>query len=1063
MASKGETVKYVIDADVSEFIRGMLEAAAAADVGGKSIDKSLTGTKKSTENNFRDIQSSTKRTAQSIRSFATALSGFNTTSIILGVSALSGAVLELSGALAAAGSTVSILFPALLEGGAAVATFKTGISGLSAAFKAIQKNDPKAFQASLANLGPAATSVAYALGGLNKAFNSVKLNTQNALLAGIGSTLLNVGGKVLPTVNAGFQEIGQAINGVLKQAGNLAGGSLFNGLLATIFADTAHNVTILSGALAPLLSIFTNLYLITRPYVSLLAQDFVNLTKTVSAYLGSAKGQESLNLAIQEGLIAVQQLGHLIGAVFGLLVSIFRTSALSGVSLITTLTGIIKQTEAWVNSAKGQQDLISLFNFTSLALKNVAHSIGIASQVFFGILNLLDSLSPAVQNIIIEFLSFAAALGPVGGYFLRLFGAVKTVVVVVFNLGEQLFGVFKILGLFSSIALVAATALFVLGAIIGGPLGAALEIIGGVIATYIVLNYLLAISSQTAAVGVLETGEAGVAAAGGLATAAGGAELLQSALLPLLVLAAGVLLILGMLGVFSSKGKQAASASSGLGTSLGALQKSLKGVGTTGAKTNSAALAPLSDSLNNVGDAADSASGSLASFDKMNVLTDNSAAGAGIPGLPAVPDIGAGSVGAPTLDTGDFDKALAGMEKNFDGFKTDLGKGIPNPFAVVGQWIDAHPWIGLAIFGGIILAIAAAFIVLDVAAFPITLTIGLIVLAIIAVIAIVILLVQNWSTVWGFITSIVSDFANFIVGIFNGIASFIGGILTAIGGFFAPVFEAIKAVVTVYINIYIALFTAVWTAIVFVWSVAVSFFSTIFDNIKIVLTIFVDLAVALFSLAWQGIVAVWNIAVGFFSGIWNGITAIFAPVASFFSGIFSAAWGAIKTAFSAVTGFFTGIWNSIVSIFTSIGSSIGGAIEDAFKAVINGVLATAQTILNAPINTINSLIKKINSIPGIPNLPTLATFSLPRLAKGGIINSPTTAIIGEAGAEAVMPLENNTGWITQLAEKINAANGNTSQQPLNLTVQIGEDKVANKIIDLINEKTQMSGRNTILV
>lgn len=45
---------------------------------------------------------------------------------------------------------------------------------------------------------------------------------------------------------------------------------------------------------------------------------------------------------------------------------------------------------------------------------------------------------------------------------------------------------------------------------------------------------------------------------------------------------------------------------------------------------------------------------------------------------------------------------------------------------------------------------------------------------------------------------------------------------------------------------------------------------------------------------------------------------------------------------------------------------------------------------------------------------------VPMLAKGGIVNGATLAMIGENGKEAVMPLENNTGWINQLAEKLNA-------------------------------------------
>ena len=73
--------------------------------------------------------------------------------------------------------------------------------------------------------------------------------------------------------------------------------------------------------------------------------------------------------------------------------------------------------------------------------------------------------------------------------------------------------------------------------------------------------------------------------------------------------------------------------------------------------------------------------------------------------------------------------------------------------------------------------------------------------------------------------------------------------------------------------------------------------------------------------------------------------------------------------------------------------------------------------MNTPIRAVNSLIGVINLVPGI-NLGRLPTFNLPRLAKGGIISQPTQAIIGEAGKEAVVPLENNMEWLDILADKL---------------------------------------------
>ena len=48
-------------------------------------------------------------------------------------------------------------------------------------------------------------------------------------------------------------------------------------------------------------------------------------------------------------------------------------------------------------------------------------------------------------------------------------------------------------------------------------------------------------------------------------------------------------------------------------------------------------------------------------------------------------------------------------------------------------------------------------------------------------------------------------------------------------------------------------------------------------------------------------------------------------------------------------------------------------------------------------------------------------------AKGGIVKQATRAIIGEAGAEAVVPLENNTEWIDLLADKLGGRGVNVYQ------------------------------------
>lgn len=80
---------------------------------------------------------------------------------------------------------------------------------------------------------------------------------------------------------------------------------------------------------------------------------------------------------------------------------------------------------------------------------------------------------------------------------------------------------------------------------------------------------------------------------------------------------------------------------------------------------------------------------------------------------------------------------------------------------------------------------------------------------------------------------------------------------------------------------------------------------------------------------------------------------------------------------------------AVIKGFAELGP-IGGAIN----AAVLGTLTTAQIIAMA------------------------AQQYVPMLAKGGVADGATLAMIGEAGKEAVIPLERNTGWMETLAEKL---------------------------------------------
>lgn len=312
-------------------------------------------------------------------------------------------------------------------------------------------------------------------------------------------------------------------------------------------------------------------------------------------------------------------------------------------------------------------------------------------------------------------------------------------------------------------------------------------------------------------------------------------------------------------------------------------------------------------------------------------------------------------------------------------------------------------------------------------------------------------IVAVWNVVAPWFAELFQKAWDGIVNIWNAVVGFFKGVWDGIVEIFTEVTEWFKKV-----------FSAAWDGIVEIWNTVSEWFDTnVILPIIAVFTPVLNFLKKLFSDAWEGIKSVWNTVAGWFGTAWTNIKNAFGDVAKWFGDKFQDAWNRVTGIFASLwTWFKTNVWDKIVSVFSAIGTTVADAISGAFKGVVNTVLRGVVGIINGFFGAINGAIDVINKVPGvsIKKVPKLDT---PQLARGGVVEQATMALIGESGAEAVVPLENNTEWIDKLASKINGASG--GGQPIQLTIQIGEEKIVTRVIDLINEKTQMSGRNAIYV
>lgn len=350
---------------------------------------------------------------------------------------------------------------------------------------------------------------------------------------------------------------------------------------------------------------------------------------------------------------------------------------------------------------------------------------------------------------------------------------------------------------------------------------------------------------------------------------------------------------------------------------------------------------------------------------------------------------------------------------------------------------------------------------------------------------------------------ILGGIADFLKGVFDIITGILTGDMSKIFDGFTETGDAIMSILSTILTGLLDLTVAV---LKFIWDTVVAIFQGIWDGIVAIFTPVGEWFAGVFQAAWDGIVAIftdlgtwfgerwtevttalsnigtwftdmfqkaWNGLTGIFANIgtwfgerWNDVTNALANVATWFGSIFKTAFEAVKNAFSTIGSFFSGVWTTVKNIFVNAGQMVGSAVGGAFKSAVNAVLGTIENVVNGFVGMINGVIGMINKIPGV-SLGSIGYVSLPRLARGGIVDSPTVAMIGEAGKEVVMPLE-NTGFLQTMGRVVggavvNALGGGLTQSSGfsgsgDIVIQIGGHEFGRVAIQEINREQERAGQ-----
>lgn len=175
-------------------------------------------------------------------------------------------------------------------------------------------------------------------------------------------------------------------------------------------------------------------------------------------------------------------------------------------------------------------------------------------------------------------------------------------------------------------------------------------------------------------------------------------------------------------------------------------------------------------------------------------------------------------------------------------------------------------------------------------------------------------------------------------------------------------------------------------------------------------------------------------------GVIDGLLQVLKGVLQFISGVFSGdwkkAWEGIKNIFKGVLNVMITLFEGMVNLVTSLANSLISLIVGAVASMVNAVAGAIQSVVD--FLGIGWTVPTIGSVPKIP------TVSIPRLAEGGVVDSPTLSLIGEGKyPEAVVPLGNSPQMqelIDKIAESIdNKPDDDTT--PIQVTMYLDGNKI----------------------
>ena len=365
--------------------------------------------------------------------------------------------------------------------------------------------------------------------------------------------------------------------------------------------------------------------------------------------------------------------------------------------------------------------------------------------------------------------------------------------------------------------------------------------------------------------------------------------------------------------------------------------------------------------------------------------------------------------------------------------------------------------------------------------------------------------------------SIFGGLKDIVVSVFSGIIDLVSGVLKLLWDVVVAIFKSIwDAIVAIFSGVgswFGEKFQQAWDAIVNIFSNLGSWFGEKWTDVTNALSDANTWLGDKFQQGWDAISNTFSKLGSWFGDRWNESKDALSEANTWLGEKFQSGRDKVNSAFEKVGSWFGDRWNDIKdgvkeadtwfgekfesakekaqNPFQKIGSWFGDRWKDMqdalkeipnwFKNLFNDAMDNAKSAVQSGVDALKSIFDFEWHLPKLElphihitggfslNPPSFPSFDVSWYARGGVFNSPSIIGVGEAGQEAVMPLERNTGWISILAQKL-AERMPTNNVPTgyslpagDIVIQIAGHEFGRVAIQEINKEHERAGQTLLKI